>query len=54
MGAVDPTRVNVPEPGTLVETLDPDKTTFALKRDARHMTFVAIEPREGKTGLTFS
>jgi hypothetical protein len=38
------------EPGALVETLDPEKTTFALKRDAGHMTFVAIEPREGKPG----
>jgi hypothetical protein len=37
-------------PDALVETRVADKTTLILKRDARNMSFVAVEPREGAAG----
>lgn len=39
-----------PSPGALVETSTSGKTTFILKRDARSVSLVAVEPNEGATG----
>lgn len=37
-------------PDAFVETRVADKTTLILKRDARNLSLVAIEPREGDAG----